>query len=190
MRRFRLALAIPVVMLGTLTACGSDADDSATETTAASTTEASVETTDAPDTTDASETTEVSETTAADGTESASSDLCVPLKKLSDFDQESATIIAGGDWAAIQQFFVASTPSVLDAYDEAIALDSDLTEALTTLRGITDGTSELAAESTDLMDFAGRLTALPGIIEAGQDGFELNEFAQSTCGFSTGGATA
>ena len=194
MTRVRVvAFLVPFALTVALVGCGTSSGDDASDTTAGATTTAAettagqetTETTVDEEPTETTETTEVTEETEPAG---GDEDLCEPLQVLSDYDQASADIIAGGDWTAIQAYFVDSTQPVLDAYDEAIALDTDLTDDLEELRAITEGTAELAAESTDLMDLSGKLLALPGIDSAGQAGLRLNTFAEATCGFSTGGA--
>ncbi|WP_421120370.1 hypothetical protein ACE2AJ_03350 [Aquihabitans daechungensis] len=179
----RLALIAGAAAL-LLAACGTSGGDDASDrptTTAEATSTAPTDTT-APEPADTTETEEPTETTAP-----ADEDLCVPLKVLSDYDIESARLISVGDWAAIQAFFVEETDSVLGAYDDAIALDSEFTEDLEALRAVSEGTAELAGESNDLMDLSGKLTSLPGIQEAGQAGMRVNEYAEENCGFSTGG---
>jgi hypothetical protein len=111
----------------------------------------------------------------------------VPLKVLSDYDIQSGRIIAGGDWAAIQAFFVAQTDPVLAAYDDAIAIDSEVTADLKELRAVSEGTAELAGSATSLADLSDKLLSLPGIESAGAAGLRLNTFAEANCGFSTGG---
>lgn len=185
MPRTPLRLALATVMAAVLlascgTSSGSDASDDPTTTAPAPTTTVPSDTTEA----------EPTATTAVDTTaveEPAGDDICVPLKVLSDFDIESAQLINGSDWSATQQFFVDNTDDVLAAYDDAIAFDSEVTADLEALKAVTETTAETAADSTDLMDFSSKLLAEPGIVEAGQSGVVLNIFAQTECGFSTGG---
>jgi hypothetical protein len=170
------ASAVALVLAGCGTSSGSDAAGGTTTTKAQATTTAASEVTD---TTEAAAPTE---TTAP-----AEDDICVPLKVLSDYDIASARLIAVGDWTAIQAYFVEKTDAVLAAYDDAIAIDSEVTDDLKELRTISEGTAELAADATDLMDLSGKLTALPGLQSAGAAGERLNAFAEEKCGFSTGG---
>lgn len=193
-RSRRAALLLPFLVAVALVGCGTSSGDDASEgptTTEASadpTTTEVTETTEAAETTVEEEPTETTENTETTEVPAGDEDLCEPLQVLSDYDQESAEIIAGGDWTAIQAFLVDNTEPVLDAYDDAIALDTDLTADLEELRSVTEGTAEMAAEATDLMDLSDKLLALPNIAEAGQAGLRLNTFAEETCGFSTGGA--
>lgn len=170
-----------------LAACGASGGDDAADTTSAksgSTTTAApaAETTEATDTTEVDEPTETTEAATPAG-----DDICVPLRVLSDFDIQSAELVNGGDWPATQAYFVENTDEVLAAYDEAIAMDSEVTEDLQKLRGVTETTAATAADSSDLVDFSTKLLDQPGIMEAGASGFALNEFAEENCGFSTGG---
>ena len=107
---------------------------------------------------------------------------------ISDFDVESSKLINGGaEWSEIQAFFVDKTDDVLAAYDDAIATNPDVADDLTTLRDYTDGIDEIAAEAAALADLGAKLAEVPGVTEAGQAGLALNEYAQTNCGFSTGG---
>ncbi|MGN6694567.1 MAG: hypothetical protein ACTHN0_10360 [Aquihabitans sp.] len=161
---------------------GDDAADEPTTTQSEATTTTETDTTEV-DTTDV-ETTDV-ETTEAD--DPAGDEICEPLQVLSDFDAESAQLIDEGDWPTIQAYFVDHTDDVLTAYDDAIALDTDLSDDLEELRSITAGTADLAAESSSLEELGTKLLDDPDIASAGEAGFRLNEFAEETCGFSTGG---
>lgn len=179
-----LSLFVPLALAVALVGCSSSDDAAEDTSTSISTTEAAGDTT----TTEAAASESTTTVAASSGSTESDEEICASLKVLSDYDGQSAQLIAAGDWPAIQKFFVEQTQTVIDAYDRAIATGSDLTAELTQLRDITDGTSELAASSTDLADFGGKLAALPGLLEAGQAGLTLNTFAESTCGFSTGGA--
>lgn len=179
-------LAAAALLVGCGTSGGDDAaDTTTTEKSAVTTTDPGSDTTETT-TDDSTDTTEV-ETTEAEGPTDGGDEICAPLKVLSDFDIDSAELINSGDWPATQAFFVESTDDVLAAYDDAIAMDTDLADELEALRGVTETTAETAADSTDLMDFSSKLLAQPGIMEAGTAGFTLNEFAEENCGFSTGG---
>jgi hypothetical protein len=177
--RFVLAACAITLALAGCSTSGSDDADKATTTKPEATTTAPVDTTETTATTEAEEPTE---TTAPAG-----DDICVPLKVLSDYDIQSGRIIAGGDWAAIQAFFVAQTDPVLAAYDDAIAIDSEVTADLKELRAVSEGTAELAGSATSLADLSDKLLSLPGIESAGAAGLRLNTFAEANCGFSTGG---
>jgi len=167
------ASAAALVLAGCGTSSGSDASEEPTTTKAEATTTVPDDTTEVEDPT---------ETTAPAG-----DDICVPLKVLSDYDIESARLISVGDWSAIQAYFVEETEPVLAAYDDAIAMDTDLTADLEELRGVSEGTAEMAADATSLMDLSDKLLSVPGIQEAGAAGQRLNEYAETNCGFSTGG---
>ena len=69
--------------------------------------------------------------------------------------------------------------------DDAIALDTDLTADLETLRSFTEQTASVAAEATSFEEFSSKLLDQPGVNDAGPAGIRLNTFAQQTCGFST-----
>ncbi|HWJ97123.1 MAG TPA: hypothetical protein VNQ33_03120 [Acidimicrobiales bacterium] len=177
-----------VLLAGTLVAaCGASGGDDAAGTTSASksgSTTSAAPTTEAADATETTEADDPAETAEADA---PGDDICVPLKVLSDFDIESSQLVNGGDWAATQAYFVEHTDDVLAAYDEAIAMDSEVEDDLKALRAVTETTAETAADSTGLMDFSAKLLDQPGIMEAGAAGFALNTFAEDNCGFSTGG---
>lgn len=176
----RAALLVSIACL-LFAGCGaSGGDDAADEPT---TTKAEATTTTETDTTEV-DTTDV-ETTEVDDPEGG--EICEPLQVLSDFDSESAELIDEGDWPTIQAYFVEHTDDVLAAYDDAIALDTELSSDLEELRGITEGTADLAADSSSLEELGTRLLDDPDIASAGEAGFRLNEFAQENCGFSTGG---
>jgi len=179
----RLALLAAVVAAVLLASCssssGGDASDKTTTTAKAATT------TEPKDTSDTTEP-DTKTTDPGDGEEAEEGDICVPLKVLSDFDAESYGLINGGDWEAAQTFFVENTDDVLAAYDDAIAMDTDLADELQQLRDVTDTTAETAADSADLAEFSTKLMDQPGIMEAGGAGYALNNFAEETCGFSTG----
>ena len=185
-RTRRLTLFVTLALALALTACGTSDGESAKDTTSSSTTEAASETTSTEadtSTTEAGTTDAGAEVSADDAVE-----ICAALQALSQFDAQSQTIVASGDWAAIQQFYVEQSQAVLDAYDQAIATGSAFSEELTELRAVTAPTADLAASSTSLTDFGGKLAAMPGLVEAGQAALTLDAFAQETCGFSVGGA--
>jgi hypothetical protein len=184
-RRRALALFVPLALVVLIAGCSSS-DDAAEGGSSSSTTTEAADSSTTTEATDA-ETSTTEATDAAEVSADDAAEICDALQPLSDYDAASAAVVATGDWAAVQQFFIESTQPVIAAYDQAIAVGSDLSADLTQLRDVTSGTSELAAQSSDLMDFAGRLGALPGIIEAGEAGLRLNTFAEANCGFSTGG---
>jgi hypothetical protein len=168
------AAAVAFVLVGCGASGGSDADDSSTTTAEAEGTT----TTRAADT---------SETTEAASEDADGEGICAPLKVLSDYDAESAQLVDDGDWGAAQDYFVNSTDDVVAAYDDAIDLDTDLTDDLVILRRVTEKTAEFAAESSDISELSDKLLALPDIEEAGDAGLRLNTFAEEQCGFSTSG---
>lgn len=179
----RIVLIATAAALALLAGCGTSAGDDALDET---TTTAATATTAAP-TKDGTETTEV-ETTEVDDTEpSGDDDLCAALQVLSQYDIDSAEIINSGDWEATQAFFVDRTADVLTAYDDAIALDTELSADLEAMRAITEGTADMAADSDDLAELSDKLLSQPGLMEAGEAGIRVNEYAQEHCGFSTGG---
>ena len=186
LRSRSLALLVPLALAVALTGCGSS-DGSADDTSALSTTaEAGNDaTTSEEETADTSgsDTTEAGAGVSADDAVA----ICAALEALSEFDAQSTAIVASGDWAATQEFYVEQTQTVLDAYDEAIATGSELSDELTQLRAVTAPAAELAASSTDLMDFGSQLLDVPGMVEATEAAVTLDAFARETCGVSTGG---
>jgi hypothetical protein len=183
--RLLVALAVGTLLLG---ACGTSGGDDASTTKADATTTSPTadETTATTEDGDATEPTDTTDTPVGDGGDEGG-EICGPLKVLSDFDAESARITQAGDWPDVQAFFVDHTDEVLAAYDDAIALDSEVTDDLEQLRDVTDTTVETAADADSLEDFSTKLLAKPGIMEAGAAGIALDDFAQEHCGFSTGG---
>lgn len=199
--RSRLLAPVLVVALGSaLMACGTttedlgldvsditvSVDDSAVDTTVVDTTE--------PEDSDPPET-DVPETTQAnvpdsdpDEPDEPEGDICVPLKVISEYDVQTSTLInQGAPWEEIQAVFVDETPAVLEAYGDAIELaDDDLAAGLQRLLDFTAPSGALAAESTSLEEFGGKLAALPNLQEAGEAGLALNTFAEAECGFATG----
>ncbi len=185
--RSRLAaLLAPLALAVALVGCSSSGDDAADDKDT-STTESTTTTEAADDTSTTAPDNSASEPDMGEDAVGAA-EVCTGLKTLSDFDQESAALVAADDWPAIQRFYVDETQSVVDAYNQAIAAGSEVTDDLTTLRDFTAGTAEVAASSTSVVDFGEKLTAQPGLQEAGQAGLALNTFAEANCGFSTGGA--
>jgi len=87
----------------------------------------------------------------------------------------------------VQRFFIDTAPGVLAAYDDAIALGTDLSDDLEVLKGVTEHTEAYAGESASLDEFATKLAGQPGLTAAGQSALAVNAFAEATCGFSTGG---
>ena len=184
LRLVLIAAVAALLLAGCGTSGGDDASDSPTTTKADTATTAPEDTTTEAEVDDTTDTTEAEPT---DTTAPAGEDICVPLKVLSDFDKESGALINGGDWPATQQFFIDHTDDVLAAYDDAIAIDSEVTADLEALKAVTETTADTAAGSSDLMDFSTKLLDQPGIMEAGASGLALNTFAEENCGFSTGG---
>lgn len=184
----RRSLVALVAFLALAGCSSSGGEDATTTTEARATTEAATDTepteTTEPDTT---ETTERDTTETTDGGEAG--EVCDALQAISDYDVASGELVNGGaDWPELQAFFVDNTESVLAAYDDAIAADSEVTDELIVLRDFTEGTGDLAADSSSLEDFGSKLTSNPDVLEAGQAGETLNTFAEENCGFSTGGA--
>ncbi len=190
MRRLPALLAASLLLVLGAAGCSSSSSDDAATTTAPTTVAGGDEstTTEATDTTDTTEAADDSSSTTDAEVTDADDAGCAALKKISDFDVESSKLINGGaEWSEIQAFFVDKTDDVLAAYDDAIATNPDVADDLTTLRDYTDGIDEIAAEATDLADLGAKLAEVPGVTEAGQAGLALNEYAQTNCGFSTGG---
>lgn len=187
--RFALVLASASVAL-LLAGCGASGGDDASDDT--TTTKAGATTTEASDTTavatTAAEDTTTTEakatTTAAPAGDEA---ICPPMKALSTSDAEANKLVSGGNWPAIQAFYVDNTDDIVAIYDEAIAVDTEITADLETLRSVTVSAGDLAASSSDLMDFSGKLASQPGLAESGQAALRANEFTQKTCGFPLAG---
>jgi len=123
-------------------------------------------------------------TTEASGDATA---ICGPMKDLSESDAEANKLVAGGDWTKIQAFYVDNTDDIVAIYDKAIALDTEITDQLETLRSVTVSAGDLAASSSSLMDFSGKLSSQPGLAESGQAALTANDFVQETCGFALAG---
>lgn len=150
-------------------------------------------TTDAP-ATSAPDTTEVEDVPATtddvevdDSIDPADEEICGPLQALSDYDTESADVIARDDWTEIKAFLLDETDGVLAVYDDAIAADSEITEDLEALRAITETYSDLARASSSLEDFSQQLLAAPELEAAGDAALRVNDFSIEFCGVSTGG---
>jgi hypothetical protein len=181
---FAAAVAV-AVLVGCGTSSGSDAADEATTTAAAAVTttrDDGATTTEAEGTT----TTEVepTTTTAASGDGDA---ICAPMKALAESDAEANALVATGDWAKIQAFYVGETDDIVAIYDEAIALDTEITDDLETLRSVTVSAGDLAESSSSLMDFSGKLSAQPNLAASGQAALSANEYVEETCGFPLAG---
>ncbi len=183
-----LALLVPLALALAVAGCSSSEDGSedASSSSSSSTTEATAD-----DGTTEEEAEDAGSDTAGEAGADVSADdavaICAALEALSEFDAQSTEIVASGDWPATQEFYVEQTQTVLDAYDEAIATGSELSDELTQLRAVTAPAAELAASSTDLMDFGTKLLDVPGMTEAAGAAVTLDAFAQETCGVSTGG---
>jgi len=132
--------------------------------------------------------TAASESTSADGTtEAAADDICVPLKVIRDYDVEASQAAAnGGDWPQLQKELTEGMPVVLDAYDDAIAIDSDVHDDLVVLRDFTAATEDAAKNSSSIEEFASAAMALPNVEQAGRAGLSVSTFSEKECGFSTG----
>lgn len=175
-----LSLATAALLLaGCGTSSGSDASEDPTTTAAEKSTTTA---TDDATTTEA----EAPTTTEADGptTTVASGDgICAPLKALAASDAEANALVAGGNWPEIQAFYVDQTDDIVAIYDEAIAFDTEITPELETLREVTVSSGDLAAESSDLMEFSSKLIAQPGLTESGTAALAASAFSEETCGF-------
>jgi hypothetical protein len=176
------AAAASLVLAGCGTSSGSDASDEPTTTAAGGTTTAPSDatTTTAEGTTTAIETTT---TTASSGDDA----ICAPMKALSDSDAEANRIVATGDWPKIKAFYVDHTDDIVAIYDEAIALDTEITDELKTLRSVTVSAGDLAEGSSDLMDFSAKLTAQPNLAASSQAALTASDYVQETCGFPLAG---
>lgn len=179
-----IVLAVAALFVaGCGSSSGSDAADDPTTTKAeaATTTEATEDST----TTEAEATT----TEAAETTEATSGDdaICAPMERLRDSDAEANKLVATGDWTKIQAFYVDNTDDIVAIYDEAIALDTEITAELETLKSVTESAGDLAASSSSLMDFSGKLTAQPNLAESGQAALDASEYVEATCGFPLAG---
>lgn len=172
------AVAFALVLVGCGGSSGGDAADEPTTTKAPADAEA-------PDTTDAPA--DGTSTTAAGGAASttaapAAGDLCEPLAVIIDFDQQTSALVAAGDWPAIQTYYVDHTAEMVAAYDEAIALDTALTEDLRKVRAITAMSADLAKQSDSLMAFGSALGSQPGMMAASQSANAVQRYAQEECG--------
>lgn len=185
----RPALAASVLILAALlVGCGASSGEDAGGDEATTTTEAEAATTedDGGETTETTEAEEEATTTAASGG-SDDEAVCAALQDLADSDAEANQLVAGGDWAKIQAFYVDNTDDIVAIYDELIAAETEVTAEFETLRAVTVSAGDLAAESTSLMDYSSKLTAQPGLAESGQAALDANDFAEQTCGFSLAG---
>lgn len=181
---FTAAMAA-VLLVGCGTSSGSDAADDPTTTVA----EAATTTQDEGGTTTEAEgttTTEVESTTTTGASDDGGA-ICAPMKALAASDAEANQLVAGGDWAKIQAFYVGQTDDIVAIYDEAIALDTEITDDLETLRSVTVSAGDLAESSSSLMDFSSKLSSQPGLAESGQAALSANEYVQETCGFPLAG---
>lgn len=182
----RTVLVTAVIAAALLAGCGSSSgSDAADETT---TSEAKATTTEGaePTTTEAeaATTTEAVTTTAASGGADA---ICGPMKDLAASDAEANKLVAGGDWAKIKAFYVDNTDDIVAIYDEAIAVDTEITGELETLREVTVSAGDLAASSSNLMDFSSKLSSQPGLAASSQAALTANTFVEETCGFPLAG---
>jgi hypothetical protein len=180
---FTAAMAA-ALLAGCGTSSGSDAAEDATTTAAEATT-----TTEAEGTTTEPEAEGTTTTEAEDTTTTATSDdaICAPMKALAESDAEANQLVASGDWLEIQAFYVDQTDDIVAIYDEAIALDTEITPQLETLRSVTVSAGDLAKGSSSLMDFSGKLMAQPGLSESSGAALRANEYVEETCGFSLAG---
>lgn len=187
----RSALVVATLALALLAGCGtsggSDASDDASKaegtTTAATTEEATVPSEDEVTTTEAEEEGATTTTEASpDGDE-----ICGLLDELKTLDAEANDLVAAGDWTRIQAFYVDNTDDLISLYDDAIALDTEISDELETLRSVSESAGDLAEESTSLMDFGTKLAAQPGLDESSAAALTANEFSQETCGFPLAG---
>ena len=192
----RTGLVAAALLSVTLTACGSSGgSDAAPAKADATTTSAAKPGSDRSTTTSAGD-----ETTSTDGsddqttTSAAPADggeaICTPLKKISDFDLETAAALkAQKPWSEVQATYIHDTQDVLAAYDEAIAVaPADLAADLKTLRDFTAPSAEMARNATSLLDLGLALSNQDGLMEAGQAGLHLDAYARKTCGFGTSAA--
>lgn len=177
-----LAVAIASALLaGCGASSGSDAADGTTTAVTGSTAPTASSTTTEPE---ASTTTEAEATTTAEPGDDA---ICGPLKDLKEADAESNKLVATGNWPAIKAFYVEQTDDIVAIYDEAIGYDSEITPELKTLRSVTVSAGDLAAASTSLMDFSGKLAAQPELAASTSAALKANDFARETCGFALAG---
>ena len=185
-RTVLLVVAIAAVLLsGCGASGGSDAADDTTTSAADAATTTSLS--DEVSNTEADETTtteaEATTTSAATGGDA----ICAPMKALSESDAEANQLVASGDWSKIKAFYVGQTDDIVAIYDEAIALDTEITAELETLRSVTVSAGDLAEGSSSLMDFSGRLSAQPGLAASGEAALTANEYVEKTCGFPLAG---
>jgi len=184
----RAGLAASVVLSLGLAACGSSGgSDAAPAKTTIASTAAKGAGGDATTTT-AGSGNESSSTTTAPAT--GGDAICTPLKKISDFDLETAAALkAQKPWPEVQATYIHDTQDVLGAYDEAIAAaEPDIAADLKTLRDFTAPSAEMARNAASLMDLGLALADQDGLMEAGQAGMRLDAYARKTCGFGTSAA--
>lgn len=184
-RTVLLVVAIAAVLLS---GCGaSGGSDAADDTTTSAADAATTSLSDEVSNTEADETTtteaEATTTSAATGGDA----ICAPMKALSESDAEANQLVASGDWSKIKAFYVGQTDDIVAIYDEAIALDTEITAELETLRSVTVSAGDLAEGSSSLMDFSGRLSAQPGLAASGEAALTANEYVEKTCGFPLAG---
>lgn len=118
--------------------------------------------------------------------EQASADICVPLKGLSEYDKEVKEIVArGGSWSEAQKKLSESLQPVLQAYDDAMRIDSEMKDELKILRDLTASTEGAVTSSKTYEEFAAAVTSDPNLEGAGEAGQALNTFALENCGFAT-----
>lgn len=185
-------LAVPFAVLLIFAGCSSSGgdEDSAPTTTAAEVDDSTTTTAGGDETTTTSAGAETTTTTSGASSPGGGGDhdeICGLLRQISDYDAEASAVVAGSDWSAVQEFYVSTADRVVGVYDEAIALDTDLSADLETLKAVAERTGPLAAESSNLDEYATALIADPSIDAATEPALRVNAFAETTCGFSTGG---
>jgi len=173
-----ITAAVTILLAG----CGGSSGDAAD---GPSTTKATSNTTEAPptSTTAATSTTRGSgEPVATTVAGKATDELCGPLGVITDFDAQTSRLVSAGNWPAIQAYYVDHTDEMVAAYDEAIALDTDLTTDLQNLRAVTAASDELAAKSDSLMAFGTALSSQPGLMAATASANRVLQYTQEHCG--------
>lgn len=178
-RRVLLAVVLAALLAGCGTSSGSDADDAATTpSVAATTTEARGTTTPG---SEGSTTTKAEPTTT---TEAPSDDaFCASMEDLAASDAKANSLVASGEWPKIKAFYADQTDDILAIYDEAIALDSEITPQLKTLRSVSVSSRDLAQSSSSLMELGGKLASQPGLAATSRATLEASRYVEDTCGF-------
>ena len=187
LRSFRPLVLVAAVAAALLAGCGtSSGSDAADGTTTSAADDGATTVVDEASTTEAEDAT----TTRPEATTTAAPDddaICGPLKALSASDAEANRLVATGDWPKIKAFYVDQTDDIIAIYDEAIALDTEITADLEALRSVTVSAGKLAEASSSLMDFSGKLMAQPGLSESSQAALRASAFSEDTCGFALAG---